>query len=140
MERKNKDCKSDNPNSLKAAMIKVYKIDKVAYLKHLAAEDGLSLSYRSKTEESRRMEALQKKKQKACTVVDATADYGPPDRPSNFQPATRQKKKAQNVTGSSDAKRVALSSKCNYTPNPHPEVLGKNVRMKFETKKVTSSG
>ena len=115
-------------------MIKVYIIDKVACLKHLAAEDGLSLSYRSKTDESRQMEALQKKKQKACTVVDTTADYGPPDRPSNFQPATRRKKRAQNVTGSSDAKRVALSSKCNYTPNPHPEVLGKNVHMKFETK------
>ena len=43
--RKHKDCKSDNPNSLKAAIIKVYKIDKVACLKHLAAEDGLSLSY-----------------------------------------------------------------------------------------------
>ena len=40
--RKHKDCKSDNPNSLKAAIIKVYK---VACLKHLAAEDGLSLSY-----------------------------------------------------------------------------------------------
>ena len=86
------------------------------------------------------MEALQKKKQRARTVVDATADYGPPDRPSNFQPATRQKKRTQNVTGSSDAKRVALSSQCNCTPNPHPEVLGKNVRMKFETKKDTSSG
>ena len=114
-------------------------IDKVACLKHLAAEDGLSLSFQSKTEESRRMEALQKKKQKAHTVVDATADYGPPDCPSNFQPATRQKRRAQNVTGSSDAKRMAISSKCNYTPNPHPEVLGKNVRRKFETKKVTSS-
>ena len=59
-----------------------------------------------------------KKKQRARTVVDATADYGPPDCPSNFQPATRQKRRAQNVTGNSDAKRVALSSQCNYTPNP----------------------
>ena len=86
-------------------MIKVYKTDKVACLKYLAAEDGLSLSYRSKTEESRQMEALQKKEQRAHTVVDATADYRPPDCPSNFQPATRQKRRPQDVTGSSDAKK-----------------------------------
>ena len=36
VERRNKDCKSDTPQCLKLAMIKVYKIDKVACLKHMA--------------------------------------------------------------------------------------------------------
>ena len=86
VERKNKDCKTDTPNNLKSAMIKVYKIDKVCCLKHFAAEDGLSLSYRSKTEESRRMEALQKiKRRSTACVSDAKADYGPPDRLWIFQ-------------------------------------------------------
>ena len=33
VERRNKDCKCDVPQSLKLAMIKVYKVDKVALLK-----------------------------------------------------------------------------------------------------------
>ena len=41
VERRNKDCKSDNPQSLKLAMMKVYKVDKVACLKHIAAENGV---------------------------------------------------------------------------------------------------
>ena len=45
VERRNKDCKSDTPQCLKLAMIKVYKVDKVAWLKDIAAEDGVSLSY-----------------------------------------------------------------------------------------------
>ena len=37
VERRNKDCKSDSPQCLKLSMIKVYKIDKLACLKHIAA-------------------------------------------------------------------------------------------------------
>ena len=58
VERRNKECKSDTPQCLKLAMMKVYKVDKVACLKHIAAEEGSVLSYRSKTEEARRMQAL----------------------------------------------------------------------------------
>ena len=43
VERKNKDCKCDNPGNLKLAMMKVYKLDKVASLKHIAAEQNISL-------------------------------------------------------------------------------------------------
>lgn len=60
VERRNKDCKSDTPQCLKLAMIKVYKVDKVSGLKHIAAEDGVSLSYRSQTEEARRVAATKK--------------------------------------------------------------------------------
>ena len=50
VERRNRECKSDIPQCLKLSMIKVYK---VACLKHIAAEEGTVLSYRSRTEESR---------------------------------------------------------------------------------------
>ena len=46
VELRNKDCKSDTPQCLKLAMIKVYKVDKVTRLKHIAAEKGVVLSYR----------------------------------------------------------------------------------------------
>ena len=50
VERRNKDCKSDVPQSLKLAMIKVYKVDKVACLKHISAEERAGWSYRSRIE------------------------------------------------------------------------------------------
>ena len=61
VERRNKDCKSDVPQSLKLAMMKVYKVDKVACLKHISAEEGAGLSYRSRTEEARRISADREK-------------------------------------------------------------------------------
>ena len=101
VERKNKDCKSDSPNCLKAARIKVYKVDKVACLKHIAAEEGTTLSYRSKTEEARRQAALKKQKQRKACNPDKSAQFGPPDRPSNYQSTTvtsRKRKSFQSST------------------------------------------
>lgn len=38
VECRNRECKSDTPQCLKLAMMKVYKFDKLACLKHIAAE------------------------------------------------------------------------------------------------------
>ena len=57
MERKNKDCKSDNSQSIKMAMTNVYKRDKVVCLKHIGAQEGISLTYRSRSEEARKTAA-----------------------------------------------------------------------------------
>ena len=82
------DCKHDNPESLKLAMIKVYKLDKVACLKHIAAEQNVSLSYRSRSEEARLADAQRKQKQRQKTLApDKTAQFGPPDKLSNFAPS-----------------------------------------------------
>ena len=54
-------CKSDSPQCLKLAMMKVFKVDKVACLKHLAAKEGVVVSYRSRTEEARRSIAAKMK-------------------------------------------------------------------------------
>ena len=57
VKQRNSDCKSDTPQFLKLAMIKIYKVDNVTCLKHIAVEDGILLSYRSTSEETRRMTA-----------------------------------------------------------------------------------
>ena len=44
VERKIKDCTSENVQGIKLSMSKVYKIDKVACLKHIAAQHKTSLS------------------------------------------------------------------------------------------------
>ena len=106
LNEKKKDCKSDTPNCLKAAMIKVYKIDKVACLKHIAAEDGTSLSYRSKIEQVRRETARRKQKQRMGSIPDKTAEYGPPDCPSNFLSTSgSRKRKSTSSTDISSTKK-----------------------------------
>ena len=119
-------------------MIKVYKVDKVACLKHIAAEEGTVLSYRSRTEESRRLEALAKRKQRMKCIPDKTSQYGPPDRTDNFNgpPAAPSRKRKDEVPHANNhPKRLALcvdSKMVKYIPNPHPEIVGKRARMKFE--------
>ena len=67
-------------------MISVYKLDKVICLKHIAAVEGVSLSYRSRSEEARRPSARKKQKQRARNqgLSDISAQFGPPDRVTNF--------------------------------------------------------
>ena len=135
VERRNKDCKSDTPGCLKLAMLKVYKVDKVACLKHIAAENGIILTYRSTTEEARRKDALTKKKQRMKSLPDKTSQYGPPDRPSNFiSPDSSRKRERQDKEDPTTSKKQTLSS-IKFIPNSNPEVIGENVCMKFETQR-----
>ena len=67
VQRKNKDCTLDTPQYIKLTMISVYKVDKVVCLKHIAAEEGVSLSYRLRSEEARITTSV-KRKQKQRAV------------------------------------------------------------------------
>ena len=91
LKERRKDCKTDNPQSLKLAMLKVYKLDKMACLKHIAAEACISLSYCSRTEDARRDESERKRKQRSIKDIplDRRAQFGPPDKSSNFLSPTR---------------------------------------------------
>ena len=104
VERRNKDCKSDTPQCLKLAMIKVYKVDKVACLKHIAAEDGVSWSYRSQTEEARRTAAAKKCQQRMKVVPDKIAQFGPPDCTDNFVANSSRKRNVSEENASSAPK------------------------------------
>ena len=58
--------------------IKVYKLDKVAALRHIAAAANVSLSYRSR---SRMEEAQRKQRQRQKAISpDKSAQYGPQNR------------------------------------------------------------
>ena len=105
-------------------------MDKVACLKHIAAEEGTTLSYCCKTEEARRQAALKKQKQRKACIPDKSAQFGPLDHTSNYLPmtVTSRKRKSSQSTGNCAPKGRAVSG---YTPNSNPEVLGKSVRMKF---------
>ena len=121
VERKNKDCTSETPQCIKLAMISVYKLDKVVCLKHIAAEEGISLSYRSRTEEARRTSARKKQKQRARNQCpsDISAQFCPPDHVTNF------------TGGFTHSNSVLGQRKCNKSeeikciPNTQPNALGK---------------
>ena len=135
MERQNKDCKSDTPQRLKLAMIKVYKVDKVACLKHIAAEDGVSLSYRSQTEEARRTAAAKKCQQRMKVVPDKIAQFRPPDCTGHFVASSSRKRNVSEESASSAPKcqrQTVDNSVVECIPDKHPEVMGKCARMKFE--------
>lgn len=130
VERKNKDCKSDKA-PLKLAMISLYKLDKLACFKHMAAEEGISITYRRKTEEARRANAVARQKQRMkAGKPDHNAEHGPPDRVTNFN--------VENTANSDLASKerrpkpiTIENSQIKFTPNTQPEVMGRRVKMKF---------
>ena len=96
---------------------------KVICLKHIAAEEGVSLSYRSRSEEARRVSA--RNKQKQCIAQYPPAQFGPPDRSSNFT--------GSSVLGKRRYKKQSCLEEVKFIPNKQPDTLGKRVKMKFET-------
>ena len=98
----------------------------------------MALSYRSNTEQARRENARRKQKQRMGSIPDKTAEYGPPDRPSNFLSTSgSRKRKSTSSTDISPTKKAmphvsSQTSTNGFTPNSHPEVLGKSVKMNFD--------
>ena len=85
VERINQDSKQSFPTCLKMAMEYVYKKGKCLALSYIAAEKQFSLSYREISEESRRSCAAKRKIQRSHSVnPDYQAQFGPPDKTSNF--------------------------------------------------------
>lgn len=137
--------------------MKVYKLDKVACLKHIAAEQNISLSYRSRSEEGRLADAQRKQKQRQKTLApDKTAQFGPPDKLSNFAPSSsindgsesitidghpstpagssRKRKVAPNNLDSSEKRRAVEvgNTTLDLVPGHDPSAIGRRVKMLFD--------
>lgn len=81
VERKNLDSKKSTVQSLRNAMINLYKLDKAVCTKHLAAQSGASVSYNDKSDESWQAAAVVRSKQCQKDIPkDSNALYGPPDK------------------------------------------------------------
>ncbi len=63
VERRNAECKASQPVALKLAMINIYNLDKSVCAKHMAAQAGVSISHRDRSETARRS-ALQHRESK----------------------------------------------------------------------------
>ena len=81
VERRNADCKQKQPIPLKMAMFNIYKLDKAVCAKHFAAENGISISHRDRSETARRSAAQTRQRQHLAKNYpdDLKAQKGPPD-------------------------------------------------------------
>ena len=91
VERKNRDCKDTTPNSLRSAMINLYKLDKSECAKHLAASSGVSVSYNNRSVEARKSAAIKRNTQCVQMYNDDTAEHGPPDRQCHFEKQSKKR-------------------------------------------------
>lgn len=137
VERKNRDCKSD-AKSMKQIMMDVYKIDKVVCMKHISAQEGSSITYRSRTMEARAAEAKARQKRRFSAVSDKNIEFGPPDKVTNFnKPASCKRKPDQSPSPSpaqTQNKKSCIeieNQRIEFVPDKHPETIGKKARMKF---------
>ena len=93
------------------------KHDKVACYKYIAANEGISISYRSKTDEARRCSAAARKiNRKRKALQDKTNELGSPDKRCHLQ----QEQSTDKTTVRVDESVVTIHS------NLHPEVIGKS--------------
>ena len=90
VERRNRDCKSDAV-SIKQIMIHTYKVDKIACMKHISAEEGGSIMYRSRSAEARAAEAKSRQARRLVhSEPDKESNFGPPDKATNYNPRKRK--------------------------------------------------
>ena len=85
VERVNQASKGSITPCLLKAMELLYKKDKVEALSYIAAENNISLTYRGKTDETRRQVAASRKRQRQQShFSDKDSEFGPPDKRKHF--------------------------------------------------------
>ena len=98
-------------------------LDKVTCYKYIAAKEGTSICYRSKTEEAKRCNAAARRLQRKCkTLQDKDNEFGPPDKSCHIEKERRNDKATVTV----DENTLTVY------PNNHPEVIGKRVKVKYD--------
>ena len=98
-------------------------------MKHniITAIQGSSISYRSQTSETRVAQAKCRQKCRSThSEPDRDSQFGPPDKPSNFNKAVSRKRQSTSVTKPGPSKKNCIEID-EIVPNPRPEVIGKEV-------------
>ena len=152
VERKNLDSKESLPQQLQIAMTNLYKYDKAACAKHIAANVGVSVTYCDQSQEARKAEAAKRNmRRQSKSSSDLTAQYGPPDRQCHFENGGKKRKNP--VKSSIHAKRPktgfvsqdtsAADDDSDFEDNtqtkfhqPNPNYLGRRLQMRFKIKET----
>ena len=93
VERRNQDCSVTKPLHPKMAMMEAYRLDKVTCYKYIiAATEGTTISYQSKTDEARKANAAARRNQrKRKNLDDKMNEFGPPDKRYHLSGITSRK-------------------------------------------------
>ena len=153
VERKNLDSKESLPQQLRIAMTNLYRYDKTACAKNIAANVGVSVTYCDQLQEARKSEATKRNmRRQNKSSSDLTAQYGPPDRQCHFE--TGGKKRKNPVKSSIQAKRPKSSYVSQDTSaaadddsdfedstqtrfhQPNPNYFGCTLQMRFKIKET----
>ena len=121
VERKNLDSKECLPQAIQAALINMYKYDKAACAKHIAAMEGTSISYIGKNLEIRKKQNIKRSiHRQNSPSYDKLAQYGPPDRQCHFEESTSRKRSAEQTSeapSSKNPKILPSDPQANITAN-----------------------
>ena len=86
VERKNQECKLSKPQDLKAALIRMYKIDKAVCVRHIVALEQVRISFGDANEAPQQNEQDRKRNERRNKnyPIDKLAQHGPPDKAANL--------------------------------------------------------
>ena len=147
VERRNAECKEKLPLPLKAAMINVYNIDRATCYKHISSLRKSSVSYRSKTAEARAADTERRKKERKTKAVhDPDAQWGPPDKSSNFNQGMckvsdnqARKFESQSIHRSDTEGEIPQAKRQCLVQSMPGTLLGKQIEMEFDNEDGSTS-
>ena len=79
VERKNLDSKESLPQQLQVAITNMYKYDKAACTKNIAAKQRVSVTYCDQSQKARKLEAARRNTRRQNAAGDLISQNGPPD-------------------------------------------------------------
>ena len=106
------------------AMMEAYRLDKVTCYKYIAATEGTTISYQSKTDEARKANAAARRNQRKRKSLDEKMnEFGPPNKRYHFS-----------IGNEHDTETTTVEIDNNIIVNiQHPEVIGEKVKVKYST-------
>ena len=152
MERKNLDSKEFLPQQLQVAMTNLYKYDKAACAKNIAAKQGVSVTFCDQSQEARKSEATKRNmRRQKSSASDLTSQFGPPDRQCHFENRGKKRKSAASNSKSENAKRSKIVTVIPETNDedsdmddfiqssfhqPNAKYFGRKLQMRFKIKET----
>ncbi len=150
VERKNLDGKESLPQQLQIAIANLYKYDKAACAKNIAARQGVSVTYCDQSQEARKSEAAKRNMRRQKTAgSDLTSQNGPPDHQCHFENGGKKRKSSTSKSGNTKRPKIVTvipetsdedSDMDDFADTSfhqlNPKYLGRKLQMRFKIKET----
>jgi hypothetical protein len=106
----NQSGKESLPQQLQIAIANLYKYDKAACAKNIAARQGVSVTYCDQSQEARKSEAAKRNTRRQKTAgSDLTSQNGPPDRQCHFKNGGKKRKSSTSKSGNTKRPKIVTA-------------------------------